>query len=168
MDRSEKWSDERVDRRNEGDRPEKWVDRSKKRKKKTHRVSSACERGASSADRTEKWVGRSLELLRPMCGSFSWSSVCGSELRELCVRRVRVREVRPVCVREQMENVWSENENWIRFPPVKPYFTVKLKPCFVKMLWHLLVEYFCTVATMPFFLYIYFILVICLCLFFSF
>ena len=35
---------------------------------------------------TEKWVDRSLELLRSMCESFSWSSVCGSELVKLCVR----------------------------------------------------------------------------------
>ena len=61
----------------------------------------------------------SLELLCSVCGSFFWSSVCGSDLGELCVRRVRVRE--------QMGNVWSENENWIHFPPLKPYFTVKLK-----------------------------------------
>ena len=46
---------------------------------------------------TEKWVDQSLELLRSVCGSFSWSSVCGSELVKLCVR---VRELRPVRVRE--------------------------------------------------------------------
>ena len=32
-----------------------------------------------------------LELIRSVCGSFSWSSVCGLELGELCVRRVRER-----------------------------------------------------------------------------
>ena len=46
---------------------------------------------------TEKWVDQSLELLRSVCGSFSWSSVCGSELVKLCVR---VRELCPVRVRE--------------------------------------------------------------------
>ena len=48
--------------------------------------------------------------------------------------------------------------------------------CFVKMLWHLLVEYFCTVATVPSSIVaivpnlFYFILVICLflCFFFPF
>ena len=52
-------------------------------------------------------------------GLGAWSlellcSVCGSELGELCVHWVSVRE--------QMENFWSENENWIHFLPQKPYF----------------------------------------------
>ena len=46
--------------RNERIRLFSWVDRSEKRKKKTHRASSACERGASSADRDWEMSGSEL------------------------------------------------------------------------------------------------------------
>ena len=73
--RSEKWSDERVDRRNEGNRPEKWADWTvfmSGSEWETEKENSPC-------------VDRSLELLCSVCGSFSWSLVCGSELVKLCV-----------------------------------------------------------------------------------
>ena len=59
----------------------------------------------------EKWVDRSLELLCSMCGSFSWSSVCGSELVKLCVH---VKELYPVHVRELSGKClkWKWGLNW--------------------------------------------------------
>ena len=80
-----------------------WVDRSEKRNKKTHHVSSVWIVVRRVRIGTEKWVDRSLELLR---------SVCGSELVKLCVR---VRELRPVRVRELSGKClkWKFGLKWI-------------------------------------------------------
>ena len=132
----EKWSDERVDRRNEGDRLEKWVgldwemsrsdwemsgsnwEMEKGNSPCMERIGCVRENGLKRLAWGRWWssvcvLGLGAQSLELLC------SVCGSELGELCVHRVRVRE--------QMENFWSENENWIHFLPQKPYFTVKLK-----------------------------------------
>ena len=68
----------------------KWIGvRNGKRKLTVHRVRVREVRRLRIG--TKKWVDRSLDLLRSVCGSFSSSSVCGSELVKLCVR---VRELR--------------------------------------------------------------------------
>ena len=90
---SENWSDERVDWRNEGDRPEKWADQTvfmNGSKWETEKENSPCvecvDRGASSVDRD--WEMSGSELGASLLGVWIvlFGLVCGSELVKLCVR----------------------------------------------------------------------------------
>ena len=136
--RSENWSDERVDRRNEGGSEKNeqielfsWVDRSEKRKKKTHRALNAWIVVCRVQIRTEKWVDRSLDrsvrrvqiMVRRCVDRSVWLGVWIGASQALCASE---RAASSACERG-VENVWSENLGWNEFPLVLPYFTIKLK-----------------------------------------
>ena len=53
--------------------------------------------------------------------SSDWSSVCGRR------RSLFFLSLCDLSLSLSPEILWSKNENWIHFPPQKPYFTVKLK-----------------------------------------
>ena len=84
-------------------------DRAAEEKLRSHGGGEIKRRGAAIDDRRGVIVGLELGLWLP-----------AKSLLPLSLRSGLSLSLSP-------EILWSENENWIHFPPQKPYFTVKLK-----------------------------------------